>query len=225
MSTTLKMDAASSILSGLHNDATAGVRSGEKFAVGLVNGLVKAQNLKQLETCLIGADGVAAKTAGIISTLIAGGVGDVTSIVNSVTGFADLAMMLPDELKNCGSMDGDADRIMAWSLNLWNPVWVMWTVPNNVIKNFDNIVTKVSGVIDNIGADNFEGAGTKYAEVLILGLGAIPAGTNKDKEAALNLIKKRNLDRAKQDAHKKAIEKAGLTPKKIDSGAENLYLY
>ena len=73
------------------------------------------------------------KTAKIVNTLIDSGTGNVSAIVAAVTGFTDLAMMLPDELKACGDMDGDADRIFNWAVNILNPVWVMVNLPTRVI--------------------------------------------------------------------------------------------
>ena len=250
----LKIDAASSVIAQFDANAAAYIRSGELFTIGLVNGLIKKQNLNEMDGCLRGFDVASSKTGHIIDSLIKGGGGDISSIITAITTFVDIAVSLPVELKDCANMSSDADRIASWAIDGLSPSNMMFKIPTNVIDNYESIFARCVNIVIQLTTGSWEDAGSNYAAILVLGLGELPAAIDRNKEAALKLILQRNTERSAEqaaadkkkaaiaEAHRKALEKAGLkkTPKQLaideahrkalekaglKKSAENLYLY
>ena len=81
---------------------------------------------------------------------------------------------LPTDLKNCESMQGDINRIVAWSNQFTNPQVFIETVTKNVLAHFSAITSDITKITADFNEVKYYDAGTDVADVLVQTLGQVP---------------------------------------------------
>merc|ERR1719465_85137 len=81
---------------------------------------------------------------------------------------------LPNDFKDCDSMQGDLKRIEKWGEVFKNPVALIQLLTTNVIKNFANITKDISSIPTDFNNHQFKNAGEDIADIMVQSIGPVP---------------------------------------------------
>jgi len=108
----IAFDQSSTIAGYFSEDVAVPIRGAELFVAGMVNGLLKGNDIPELENCLSVSDKVAANVAHIIQAFFTI---DINSIIKGVEECVGIVLSLPKELEACTDLGYDGERIVKWA--------------------------------------------------------------------------------------------------------------
>lgn len=141
------------------------------FMDGLIFGLLQKEDLPEIQACLQHAPEVASEISDAIQDFTKG---DVADIIAGIGEIGKVIESLPDEFKDCQSMQGDISRIEAWGEVFKNPVELLALLTKNVLANYMNIMQDVTKISTDFSAQNFKSAGEDVADILKQTIGPVP---------------------------------------------------
>ena len=145
----------------------------EQFLGGFVFGLIQKDDLTQIEKCLNDASGLETEIEQAFGDFAKG---DITDIIAGITLVGKILQELPTDLGDCQGMQGDIDRIEKWAAIFSDPSALVKVVTTNVIKNFSAISKEITQTMSDVGSGNMYNSGEDIADIMVLTLGAVPAG-------------------------------------------------
>ena len=132
------------VIAGVSEYYSMSISQAEEFIGGLVFGLIKEDDLAEIQTCLKDAESVEKDVERTIGFFEAGAKGDIASILEGLESVGLLVTELPNDLKDCQDTQGDLTRISNWVKSLEaNPTQFLTTVAQNVVHNFGSITREV----------------------------------------------------------------------------------
>ena len=145
----------------------------EKLIAGLVFGLIAKDDLTKIETCLQDAQGLEAEVQDAITDFMKG---DIQDIIAGVELVGKIIQELPTDLGDCKDMQDDLNRIEAWAAIFSDPTLLVKTLIGNVIQNFSAIEGDITKTSQDIASGDMYNTGVDIADIMVLALGAVPAG-------------------------------------------------
>ena len=145
----------------------------ENFLGGFIFGLIQKDDLSQIQKCLSDAGGLEKEIEEAFTDFAKG---DVADIMAGITLVGKIIQELPADLQDCQGMQGDIDRIEKWAAIFSDPSALVKVVTTNVIKNFSALSKDVTQTMSDVGAGKMYNAGEDIADIMVLTVGAVPAG-------------------------------------------------
>jgi len=136
-----------------------------KLVEGLLYGLVKDENLKNIDSCITDAEQLEAMVKVAISDFEAGGL---SNYVQAIEEIGLVLQAVPGDIKDCKAVQNDIAAIEAYAKSL-TPM----TVLDNALANFRGIFTDVQDVQNDINAGNMMQAGEDIADIISLVVGPV----------------------------------------------------
>ena len=142
----------------------------EEFVAGLIYGLIKKDDLTEIEQCLTDAGSLQDE---IVTAIHDFEKKDLKDIIAGVEEIGKVITELPADLADCKDMQGDITRIEAWAKIFENPKELVKTVSENFLKNYKDIFADVSKISTDWTAKDYYDAGDDIADILVLTVGAV----------------------------------------------------
>jgi len=136
-----------------------------KLVEGLLYGLVKDENLKNIDSCITDAEQLEAMVKVAIGDFEAGGL---SNYVQAIEEIGLVLQAVPADLKDCKDVQNDITAIEAWAKAL-TPM----TILDNALANFRGIFTDVQDVQSDINGGNMFQAGEDIADIISLVAGPV----------------------------------------------------
>ena len=167
----VRVFAAAAALLGADPQFRSDVNNVEEFIAGMIFGLIQKDDLSNIQACLTDADTLEKQVEEAIADLSKG---DLNDLIAGAKILMQIVQELPSDLKNCESMQGDLNRIVAWANQFSNPQVFIETVTKNVLTHFATITTDINKATSDFTDAKFYDAGSDVADVLVQTLGQVP---------------------------------------------------
>ena len=167
----VRVFAAAAALLGADPQFRSDVNNVEEFIAGMIFGLIQKDDLSNIQTCLTDADTLEKQVEEAIADLSKG---DLNDLIAGAKILMQIISELPTDLKNCQSMQGDLNRIVAWANQFTDPQVFIQTVTNNVLAHFAVITSDITKATSDFNDAKFYDAGSDVADLLVQSLGQVP---------------------------------------------------
>jgi len=115
---------------------------------GLISGLLRKDDLTELETCLRVSHSVVETVSTIIKNIVKL---DITQMVKSVQLFTGLLNAIPMQLVYCPKATEDIPRLVKWGdLIFGNILTLFSTITGNVMKNFAPMLSDATALTGSL---------------------------------------------------------------------------
>lgn len=142
----------------------------------MVNRLLEHNDLPQLEKCLHATDGLATKIGNVMEHFVKI---DINSTIKGVEECIGIVKTLPQDLETCNVLGHDGDRITEWAGIFLNPLKLVADITNNIAENINQIIATGSAMVRSFTSEQWEDAGIKYGDLLVLVVGKLPPRLTK----------------------------------------------
>ena len=149
---------------------TMNLEGTEEFVAGLIYGMIKKDDLPQIQQCLDNASSLEAEITNAISDISKG---DFQDILKAVQEIGQIIKELPEDLDDCKDIDDDVKKIETWAAIFTNPVELTKQLTKNLLANWKKVSSDVTQVETDWNNSKFYEAGEDVADVLILSVGPI----------------------------------------------------
>lgn len=143
----------------------------EKVIAGLVDALIKKENLSEISECMKDSMEVAEEVTEIVNLLKKKGIHNTIEAVKAMGG---LLHSVPPGVRACEAMHEDFARIEEYISIFAHPAHFVSTVTKNFSKNHKEIFAEVEKTVDSLRVPNYEEAGGEIASIMIQTLGEFP---------------------------------------------------
>ena len=150
---------------------SSSILEAEQFIAGMIYGLVESDDLAEIETCLNNASEIKDDVDIVIADMSSG---DKAKIFAGIQELGKIVLALPNDLKDCKSMDEDIKRITAWGAIFDDATVFFTTLMGNVFKNSTKIIADITKCTDDMGKGNYYNAGVDISDMMVLCLGPVP---------------------------------------------------
>ena len=113
----------------------------EEFIAGLISGLVKKDDLPEIQKCLANSESLEVEITNALSDMAKG---DLQDVIKGVQELGQILKELPTDLKDCESIEEDILKIEAWGQIFLNPVTLMATLTKNLLANWSAIYADIA---------------------------------------------------------------------------------
>ena len=142
----------------------------EDFVAGLMLGLIKKNDLPEIQKCLQNSSSLEVEITNAVSDISKG---DIPDIIKGVQEIGQIVKELPTDLADCKNLTADIQKIEAWATIFSDPKKLLPTLAENVIHNFGQISSDVSKVSTDFSGKSYENAGEDIADILVESVGPI----------------------------------------------------
>lgn len=136
-----------------------------KVVEGLLYGLVKDENLKNIDNCITDAANLEAMVKTAIGDFQQGGL---TNYIQAIKEVGLILQAVPSDISDCKNVSQDITAIEAFAKAL-TPM----TILDNAVSNFQGIVSDVSKIESDINSGNMMQAGEDIADIISLVAGPV----------------------------------------------------
>ena len=133
--------------------------------------LIKKKELNNIQTWLTETDTLKKQVKEAFADISKG---DINDLIAGAKILMQIITELPTDLKNCESIQGDLNRIVAWANKFTDPQVFIETVTQNVLAHFSVITADITKVTSDFNDAKFYDAGSDVADVLVQTLGQVP---------------------------------------------------
>ena len=141
------------------------------FMDGFVFGLLQKEDLPEIKACLQHAPDVAKEITEAVEDFEKG---DFADIIAGIGAIGKIVQDLPNDFKDCESMQGDLKRIEKWGEVFQNPVQLVQLLTKNVVNNFSKITSDISSIPTDFNNKQFKNAGEDIADIMVQAIGPVP---------------------------------------------------
>ena len=141
------------------------------FMDGLVFGLLKKEDLPEIQQCLQHAPDVAKQITAAVEDFEKG---DLADIIAGIGEIGQIIQDLPADFKDCDAMQGDLKRIEKWGKIFENPVQLFEMLAKNVVANFSQITKDIQTIPTDFTNKQFKSAGEDIADIMVQAIGPVP---------------------------------------------------
>ena len=141
------------------------------FMDGLIFGLLQKEDLPEIQACIQHAPDIAKEITDAVEAFEKG---DFADIIAGIGDIGKIIQDLPNDFKDCDSMQGDLKRIEKWGEVFKNPVALIQLLTTNVIKNFSKITQDISSIPTDFNNHQFKNAGEDIADIMVQSIGPVP---------------------------------------------------
>jgi len=110
----------------------------------MVDKLLNANDLPQLEQCLHASDGLATKIGDVMQHFVTV---DINNTIKGVEECIGIVTRLPEELASCNVLGHDADRITQWASIFLNPLKLVADITANIAGNINSIIATGTAMV------------------------------------------------------------------------------
>jgi len=142
----------------------------EDFVAGLMQGLIKHNDLPIIQKCLTNTGSLEAEITNAVSDITKG---DIADIIKGVQELGQIVKELPTDLSACKDIASDVKKITAWASIFSEPVKLLPTLAENLIKNYKRVASDASKTSTDFKGAKYEAAGEDVADILIESVGPI----------------------------------------------------
>ena len=144
----------------------------EEFIGGLISGLVKKDDLPEIQKCLANSESLEVEITNALSDLAKG---DIQDVIKGIQELGQILKELPVDLKDCEAISEDVAKIEAWGQIFLNPVTLMVTLTKNLLANWSAVYTDIEQTNSDYNAAKYYNTGEDIADILVLSVGKISA--------------------------------------------------
>lgn len=150
---------------GLPYTVTAGTSDYIHLVEGLLVGLVKDENLQNLDNCITDVQNLETMAKVAISDFQSGGL---QNYIKAVKEIHSIIEDVPGDIQDCKNISADIEAIKAWSQD-----FNIRRVASNAFKHVSEITEDVSTMSSDLKSGSYFKAGEDIAEIMSLAVGPI----------------------------------------------------
>ena len=141
----------------------------EQFLAGFLYNFIEKDNLPEIQKCLVNGERVEKDIMKAVSEFSKG---DLQDLIAAATDLAHLVGELPEDLKDCKTMQADVSKIEAWGKAEITPAGLAM-IAKNVLANWKGMQSDVAKLNTDWNAAKFYQAGLDTSDGFMLALGSI----------------------------------------------------
>ena len=149
------------------------VEQTEEFVAGMIYGLIKEDDLPEIQKCMTNADTLETEITEAFEDFSKG---DFKDILKAVQEVGEIVKEVPADLADCEGMSDDLAKLEAWAAIFTNPAKLVSTLTKNLLANWKQVSADISTTNSDWGNAKYYEAGQDVADVIILSVGAISEG-------------------------------------------------
>merc|ERR1711907_738753 len=176
------VQAAASILA---TNYTMNIEGTEEFVAGLLYGMIKKDDLPQIQKCLDNAESLEAEITNAVSDISKG---DFQDVLKAVQEIGQIVKELPDDLDECKDIDDDVKKVEAWAAIFKNPVKLTETLTKNLLANWKKVSADITTTETDWNNKKFYEAGEDVADIMVLSVGPISESQNEKEKIDWQLL-------------------------------------
>merc|ERR1711998_312512 len=127
------------------------------FMDGLILGLTKKEDLKEITQCLTHASDLAYQITDAVEDFEKG-------IIEAI----------PNDFQDCKSMQGDLQRIEKWGKIFENPTELAKVLAENVFAHLTAITSDIEKIPTDFSSQQYKNAGEDIADIMVQAIGPVP---------------------------------------------------
>ena len=145
-----------------------GVGDAAKVVAGLVDGIIKSDDLTLIEKCLT--------NAGSLTTDISAAVADFETesfegILSGMKTIGKIVKEIPSDLSTCENIEDDIRKLELWASIFEHPEELMTKVAENIFEHYSEITGDVHTAMADWTSEDYFGFGNEIANAVVTAVG------------------------------------------------------
>lgn len=162
------------------------VSAAVQVVAGLMDGIIKVDDLNELEQCIQNAETLQAEIAVIVGKLQAGGF---ENYLEAAKAIGNLINQLPADMNQCKNIQGDLTKLEAFGKLFENPTELVRTLATNLFAHYSEIMGDVHTALNDWNSEQYFNFGDEIGTVLVVALGnGQPAELGFDPTDAIDVV-------------------------------------